>query len=117
VVYHSNYLNFAEHARTEMIDLLSEEEGQHHHMHETGAGFVVSSLSIKYQKPAFLDDQLRVETSLMKCERFSMVMKQQIFRNQELLTDMEIKIAYIGLKDGRPRPLPSPWKERLLQLL
>jgi len=117
VVYHSRYLDFAEHARTEMIDLLGDEEKQRHHMHETGAGFVVSSINIQYKKPARLDDELTVQTRMKKCERFSMLMEQDIYRNDELLSSMDIRIAYIGLSDGRPRPLPSPWKEKLQALI
>lgn len=115
VVYHSNYLNFAEHARTEMIDHLG--VSQRHHIEETGAGFVVSSINIKYKRPALLDDHLVIETLLTRCERFTLNMEQRIWREDQELAQMEIRIAYIGLSDGKPRPIPEPWKQALEDLL
>lgn len=115
VVYHSNYLNFAEHARTEMIDFLG--GTQKHHMEKTGAGFVVSSIDIRYLKPGFLDDILTVETGILRCERFSLTMNQRILRDGDPLAEMKIKIAYVSLKTGRPLPLPEPWRTRLQELI
>lgn len=114
VVYHSNYLNFAEHARSEMIDLLGGK--QKHRMDQAGAGFVVSSIDIKYRKPGFLDDILTVETAVIKCERFTLNLQQNILRDQEILAEMKIRIAYISLENLRPLPLPEPWKTRLMEL-
>lgn len=114
IVYHSNYLDFAEHGRTEMIDGLI--GGHKHNIITSGAGFVVSSINIHYKKPAMLDDILRVETAILKCERFTLLLSQDIYRDDELLCQLEVKAAYISLKEGRPLPLPEDWRTKMAEL-
>ena len=60
VVYHSNYLRFAERARTELL----REAGIDHVtlMTENGLMFAVRRCEAEYVKPARLDDALEVRT-------------------------------------------------------
>ncbi|MDA3852126.1 MAG: YbgC/FadM family acyl-CoA thioesterase [Spirochaetaceae bacterium] len=116
VVYHSNYLDFAEHARTEMIDALGT-EGQLHHMEETGGAFVVRGINIEYLRPARLDDRLVVESRITRCERFRLTIEQLVRKGDELLAELEVRIAYISLKEGRPMPMPEPWRGEMVKLI
>ncbi len=65
VVYHSNYLNFMEWARTEWLRALGLEQDEI--INKYGIVFVVSSLSINYLKPALFNDALQVRSSVKKC--------------------------------------------------
>lgn len=109
VVYHSRYIEMAEHARSELIRHLGGE--QRSLLHERGIGFVVRSLNVNYNRPAFLDDTLTIKTSFKKCETFKIYFEQNIYRDEELLCEMNIKAGCVSLKTGKPTPMPDEWKE------
>ncbi len=109
VVYHGRYLDMAEHARTEMLRLAGQEQTEQ--LADEGCGFVVQSLSITYRRPAYLDDLLEIRTVIMKQGVFSMVLKQSFYRSEELLSDMEIKVGYVSISEGKPLPIPDTWKQ------
>lgn len=105
VVYHSNYLKFMERARSEMI----RESGvsQTAMAAECGAVLVVASLSIEYRRPAVLEDALHVRSALAELRRASCVIRQDIFRGEELLTRGSVRIACVDPKTHRPVPFPE----------
>ncbi len=90
VVYHSNYLNFCERARSELFFLQGEtpalEEGH----------FVASHLSANFFKPAKLADILHVSTKLLKMRGASFTLYQEIYKGEEKLFSMEITLAHIN---------------------
>lgn len=99
VVYHSNYLNFCERARSEIFF----QKGLS--PHQNNEFFVVKSLTAEYIKPALFGDILEVKTTLIEIKKASLTMNQQIFRNDELIFDMKIKVAY--LKNQKPSKIPQ----------
>ena len=99
VVYHSNYLNFCERARSELFFSKGLSP------HKKDAFFVVKSLEANYIKPALLGDELEVITTLQTKKSVSLVFLQEIFRNDEKLFSMNVKVAY--LKDGKPAKIPA----------
>lgn len=109
IVYHSRYIDMAEHARTELFRLLGGE--QHSFLKDSGIGFVVRSLTVSYNRPAFLDDTLLIRTTLSKCETFTIVFDQNIFRKGHLICEISVKAACISLNSGKPSPMPEEWKE------
>ncbi len=109
VVYHGRYLDMAEHARTELLRLTGREQVQA--MTEEQTGFIVQSLSISYHRPAYLDDLLLVKTSITRQGRFSMILRQEFSRDSEHIAVMEIKVGYVSLEDGKPKPIPQVWKD------
>jgi len=62
LVYHANYLKFAERARTEMLRRLGIE--QERLRAESGVSFVVRRGTLDFRAPARLDDDLVVVTTL-----------------------------------------------------
>jgi acyl-CoA thioester hydrolase len=60
VVYHANYLRFAERARTEALRAMGLPHSEM--MEKHGIIFVVRRVALDYQRPARLDDWLTVET-------------------------------------------------------
>jgi acyl-CoA thioester hydrolase len=104
MVYHANYLKFAERGRSEMLRSLG---FPHRKLRaEEGVGFAVRRCLVDYLAPARLEDALVVETTLTDIGAATLQVRQQIRRDGELLADLDILVACIG-RDGRPRRLPS----------
>ncbi len=94
VVYHANYLKFAERARTEALRLTGIE--QHDLRHENGIAFAVRHCEMDFLKPARLDDLLTIETALTDISKVSVSMQQTIRRGDETLVKLSVKLAVVG---------------------
>ena len=83
VVYHSNYLRFAERARTEFL----REAGIDHItlMAENGLMFAVRRCEAEYVKPAQLDDALEIRTRCLEATGASFWLEQLVQRAGETL--------------------------------
>ena len=97
IVYHAKYLDFAEHARTEMI----RETVDQSKMLEDHVGFVLKEANIVYHSPAKLDDILFVNTTVEVLKTFSVVLRQEIKRNNELICVVSVKVACIDLQNNK----------------
>ncbi len=104
VVYHANYLMFAERARTEMLRELGFEHAEL--LKTEGLAFAVARLEIDYRRAAKLDDALTVRSEIVEMQGASFDMRQEIFRKDEVLAELKLKIACIG-KQGRAVRLPE----------
>lgn len=104
IVYYVNYLKFAERARTEMLRMLGRQ--QQAMMETEGVAFAVKSARIEYFRPARLDDALTVRTGLVEVAGASLKVRQRVFRGDELLADMLIRLAVMD-RSGRPVRLPT----------
>src|SRR5471032_1200239 len=83
VVYYANYLKFAERARTEML----RQAGIHQSdlIKSDGVLFVVKTFTGDLKKPARLDDMLRIETTIQEIGGASFSLRQDFYREKELL--------------------------------
>ena len=108
VVYHSRYIDFAEHARSEFMRSLG--GSQQKMIEESGTAFVIRSVTAEYIQPARLDDFLTVRTEVVKCANIIVIFRQRVMLNDQLLCDLHVKAGYISLKSGRPVPMPKEWK-------
>lgn len=130
VVYHANYLNFAERGRTEFLRHTGFENKRLHD--ETGMIFVVRHIDIHYMKPAFLDDVLMLSTAVGEIRNTSFIMKQSITRpdnngqhdqnhdrnpartdlsKDELICEMQVVIVCVDAKTYKPARLPEHIKK------
>lgn len=98
VVYYANYLKFCERARSEIFF----QKGLS--PHQTDEFFVVKSVQADYIKSAVFGDLLDVNTSLVEKKAASIVLEQEIFRNDELIFKGKFKLAY--LKNFKPTKIP-----------
>ncbi|PZP85951.1 MAG: tol-pal system-associated acyl-CoA thioesterase [Azospirillum brasilense] len=105
IVYHSNYLNFCERARTEWLRHLG--NGRDWLREEFGLIFVVRRASIDWRKPARLDDLLLVETRMTKLGRVRMHMDQTITRDGVVLATVQIELVCIDHAKFAPVELPE----------
>ena len=109
IVYHANYLNFAERARTEFLRDIGFENSILHR--EEGLIFVVRKIDIEYLKTAKLDDYLQVKTTISELKNSSFIMHQRTFRDNELIADMHVVLVCIDADKHRPVRLPENIKD------
>ncbi len=74
IVFYANYLKFFERSRTEWLRSLGIEQQQLRE--STGGMFVVSETSVRYHRPARLDDELIVTARLIEKGRASLIISQ-----------------------------------------
>ena len=99
VVYYANYLKFCERARSELFF----EKGLS--PHNADEFFVVRSVQADYLKSAVFGDLLEVKTKLIEKKAASIVMEQDVYRNDELLFQGTFKLAF--LKNYKPSKIPK----------
>ena len=110
VVYYANYLKFFERARTEAIAQIGLSNKKL--LEEHGIFIIVKSCKIEYKKPAKLEDQLEIKSSIISMSNTSFKMKQRAFRDQELITDCEIHLVIVD-RTGKPSKIPNILKNKL----
>lgn len=110
IVYHANYLRYAERARTEMLRLVGIE--QREIGRDIGLFFAVRGMIADYHKPAVLDDLLEVRSRLTRLGAASLDAIQNVVRSGTLIAAMQVRIACIG-RDGRPIRLPADLRDAL----
>ena len=94
VVYHANYLRFAERARTEMLRCLGLDHGDL--AARLGLAFTVRRCVVDYLAPARLDDRLEVRTRFARLGGASLDLEQRIFRDELLLARLDVRLALIS---------------------
>jgi len=107
VVYYANYLKFMERARTEVLREYGFEQDQL--KKEQGIIFAVHSLSVRYQKPAVFNDELKVVTMIKDVGKASITFGQSIFRESDntLLCSADVKVACLQAIDFLPCAIPG----------
>ena len=116
IVYHANYLRFAERARTEMMRCLGTEHRSL--MHSDGVAFAVRSLDTEFFQPARLDDPLTVETRVDKLGGASMHLTQSVFGAADSTNPLVLMRVRLACIDGdlRPARLPGAVRAALTDL-
>ncbi|MBO5996966.1 MAG: tol-pal system-associated acyl-CoA thioesterase [Alphaproteobacteria bacterium] len=107
IVYHANYLCFAERARTEFLHKLG---FSNHKMLSEDIGIVVSHLEIDYKQPAYLEDKLTVETSVLKMGAATMLLKQDIKRKDDLIASLKVSVVFIKVSEKKPIRIPEAFR-------
>jgi len=105
VVYHSQCLNFMERARTEFLRSLG--VAQTTLRDDLGILFVVRDIQIRFKKPAKFDDELNVNTQLLKVGRSLLEFEQNIYRSDEHLIAAKVDVVCIGADSFRPVSIPD----------
>ena len=78
IVYHANYLRYMERARSDMLRGLDMDQNA---AFDAGEGvYAIADLSIKYVRPAKLDDDLVVMSHVQKLRAASVIIDQTILR-------------------------------------
>jgi tol-pal system-associated acyl-CoA thioesterase len=106
VVYHAQYLNFLERARTEWL----RQVGYNHNglSIDYQVIFVVHSMQIQFKKSAKLDDLLTISSQVANIGRASFEFLQTISLNQQTLIEAQVKLACVHAKTLKPMAIPQP---------
>ena len=93
-VFYSRYLQYIERARTELIH---EKFGLTltQLMNEYDTMFVVRECNIKYLKSAVFEDNLIVETAVLKKTNVRLNLLQEVKRGGEVLVSAEVELAVV----------------------
>ena len=117
VVYHSNYINFFERARTEFmrhlgyeLDILEKTEQ---------LAFVVRSLNCDYLLPALFNDELFISASIIELTKTKIIFEQKVMRlpkegdhinvneNCTTLTKGQITVVTVDSKRFKIKRIPK----------
>ena len=106
IVFYANYLKFFERARTEWLRALG--HSQQEMVDATGCMFVVQETTVRYVKPARLDDQLTITVDVRERGRASLRIAQQAWCGDRLLAEGEIRIGCVERATMKPHRIPGP---------
>ena len=106
IVFYANYLKFFERARTEWLRALG--HSQQEMVDTTGCMFVVQETSVRYLRPARLDDWLVITVDVTERGRASLRIAQQAWRGETLLAEGEIRIGCVERATMKPHRIPGP---------
>ena len=99
-VYHANYLKFIERARSKFIESLKID--QRALFQEEKKIFVVKNIIADYLSPAYFGDKLVIFTILIELKRASMILKQEIFKDNKKVFDCDVRLALLN-SSGKPQ--------------
>lgn len=110
IVYHANYLRFAERGRSDFLRLI----GISHaalFMGEERLAFAVHRMEIDFLKPARIDDALEVHTRFLDLGKVRLIAEQTIRRavkdaEPEIIWKAQVHIVCLD-GEGRPRRVPA----------
>jgi acyl-CoA thioester hydrolase len=114
VVYYANYLRFIERARTDWLRTLGVDQGVLMGTH--GIAFAVRSLEADYLKPARLDDELVVHSTLEEVGRAQVVFRQNVLRGDELLFSARVRVVSFDPVTARAAAIPKDIQEQFKAL-
>ena len=104
VVYHANYLKYAERSRAEMLRKYKIE--QEKLKTDFNIQFIVKNLFIEYYASAKLDDLLNIKSLIIQISSAKIIMEQSIFNKKKLLAKINVTLGSVNL-EGKPSRLPK----------
>ena len=104
VVYYANYLKFLERARSEAIaDIgLSNQKIKKNF----GLLIIVKSCNIDFKKSAYLEDLLKIKSSITSFSKTSLSMKQIISKGDYIIVNAKVHLVFIN-ENGKPNRIPE----------
>ncbi len=109
IVYHSNYLKFAERGRTESLRALG---GSLSALQDQGMILVVRTCLLNCLAPARLNDVLEVRTHFKKPGRARLDISQAIWREDQMIATVEVVLACIN-PAGKPVRFDATFAHKL----
>jgi acyl-CoA thioester hydrolase len=102
-VHHSNYLNYFEVARVEMLRASGR---NYKDLEADGIFLVVASATCNYFRGAKYDDLLTIKTRVTKAKKVRITHQYEIFHGDELVAEGETVVAAVS-PDGKVTRLPN----------
>ena len=113
-VHHSNYLKYFELARIEWLNAV---EFSYKRLEENGVIMPVIDAEIFFKSPAFFDDLLSVELTLLEMPKIKVKFKYLVMNQlgNEVATG-STTLAFLNSKNNRPIRCPESLTEKLQSL-
>ena len=104
IVYHTNYIKYCERARSEIFfqNNISPTLGEE-------SGFVVRNINANFEASSTLGDMLTVTTKVLVLKSSSIVLLQEVWKDELKLFSMEVVLVYVD--KGKPCRIPKAFKE------
>jgi acyl-CoA thioester hydrolase len=124
VVYHSNYINFFERARTEWLRQLGYEMDELQRNEQLI--FVVKALNCDYLRPAIFNDELFVSAEIIEMGKTSINFEQKVMRLSKetdktdeayiTLAKGQVTVVSVDSNKFRPKRLPKHLLETIKEI-
>ena len=104
IVYHTNYIKYCERARSEIFfskDIMPTLSNE--------SGFVVRDLQASFLATSTLGDMLEVKTKVLTVKSSSIVLLQEVWKEDVKIFFMEIVLVYID--KGKPCRIPEIFRD------
>lgn len=108
IVYHANYLRYAERARTEALRAMGIPHAAM--VEQFNVMFVVRRIEVDYQRAARLDDSLTVVTESLEVGGASMVLRQDVRGEDGSCAVLTVRLACVRPGDNKPGRIPPRWR-------
>lgn len=108
IIYHANYLRFAERGRTELFRAAGIDCSRL--AAEKGLSFVVVAADVQYRAPGRLDDLLTMRSRLVRMGGASMEILQDVLKGDQILAEMKITVVCID-RSFKAARLPEELRE------
>jgi acyl-CoA thioester hydrolase len=108
IVYHTNYIKYCERARSELFfsnDIIPHQGD--------GSGFLVRDLKASFLHTSTLGDILEVKTEILKMKSSSIVLLQEVWKEESKVFSMEIVLVYIDKE--KPCRIPEVFKNLFIE--
>mgnify|MGYP001185979816 FL=1 len=103
-IHHSNYLKYYEIGRLGWLKNLG---FSYRKLEEEDFILPVIRANTIFRKPAFFEDELILETSLLKLPLYSIEFEYKIFKNNELINEGYTKLVFLNKKNNKPIRCPK----------
>ena len=111
IVYHANYLRFAERARTEALRAMGIPHADM--VEQFGLMFVVRRIEVDYQRAARLDDSLTVVTESAEVGGASLTLRQDVRGQAGSCAVLMVRLACVRPGENKPGRIPPRWRAAL----
>ncbi|WP_133407262.1 tol-pal system-associated acyl-CoA thioesterase [Parashewanella tropica] len=112
VVYHSNYLNFFERARTEWLKHIGIQQTQ---LLQNDIAFVVKHCEIDFKIAAKFEQNLTVVSKIIDSRKTSLTFHQTLIDEQEnCYCEAKVVVVCVKLNKMRPTAVPQTILQELL---
>lgn len=105
-VNHANYVHYLEQARWK---LLEEEHIFPSDFDRLKKWPVISAIELKYRRPTFIYDKLKVTSQIVEHGRSSFVFEQKIYRKNDVVLEAKVHAVMVN-EEGKPTLIPPEVK-------
>jgi len=112
VVYHANYIKFCERGRTEFLNACGYKNSDI--AEKLGVMFVVRHIDADYLKPAFLEDELTLTSTIKQMKNTSFIMQHILTKGADTIFIADVTLVCVTQNPVKPTKIPPVIREAFL---